>query len=79
MESIEFDFEKIAQMKHDNAVVDFSMGFMKEIFGASDTAILTTDKLIRVLINKGIPLLMALDIVMDILDILTEKGGENHG
>lgn len=79
MENVEFDYEKIAQMKLDNAVVDFSMGFMKEIFGTSDTTILMIDKLTRALINKGIPLPMALDILMDIMDILTEKGGENHG
>lgn len=78
MESIEFDYEKIAQMKLDNTILDWSTKILSEASGGNKN-VLISDKLIRVFINKGIPLSIALDIIMDILDILTEKGGENHG
>lgn len=78
MESIEFDYEKIAQMKLDNTILDCSTKILSEASGGNKN-VLISDKLIRVFINKGIPLSIALDIIMDILDILTEKGGENHG
>ena len=79
MESIEFDFEKIAQMKLDNAIVDGLMGISSEAFGGRKDVVLIFDKLIRSLVNKGIPLPMALHVVIDFCGILTEKGGENHG
>lgn len=78
MENVEFDYEKIAQMKLDNTILDCSTKILSEASGGNKN-VLISDKMIRVFINKGIPLSIALDIITDILDILTEIGGENHG
>lgn len=78
MENVEFDYEKIAQMKLDNTILDCSTRILSKASGGNKN-VLVSDKLIRSLVNRGVPLSMALDILMDILDILTEQGGENHG
>lgn len=78
MESVEFDYEKIAQMKLNNTILDCSTKILSKASGGNKN-VLIFDKLIRSLVNKGIPLPMALHILIDFCGILTEIGGKNHG
>ena len=79
MENINFDFEKILKMRMDKIVLGIATANIMDLTKDPKTAAMTRD-LLRVFINHGVELPIALDILKDVTDIvLKSQGGEKNG
>ena len=76
MEKIECDMKQIMQTQGDKAVIQMAMRAIEAAGGDSTNANIVRDVLM-VFINRGIPLITAFDIMMEIAKITSKlQGGE---